>query len=123
MGYGTRAIELLAKYYQGEIISLNENEKDEEVEGEEEDAEQEGIMKHLTSALRSHVNVASLLTETIKPRKKLPPLLTQLSERPPERLHYLGVSYGVTLQLYRFWSKLSFLPVCIFGLSIFDDPT
>jgi N-acetyltransferase 10 len=57
--------------------------------------------------------LATLQTETIKPRKKLPPLLAQLSERPPEKLHYMGVSYGVTLQLYRFWSKLAFLPLCI----------
>ena len=41
MGYGTRAIELLAKYYQGEIVSLSENEKEEEEEAEEAE-QQEG---------------------------------------------------------------------------------
>ena len=39
MGYGSRAIELLAKYYQGEIISLNENDKEQEEEEEEEEPE------------------------------------------------------------------------------------
>lgn len=93
MGYGSRAVELLVKYYQGDIVNLNEHsEKAEEEDGEDEQDE------------------ATLQTETIKPRKKLPPLLAQLAERAPEKLHYVGVSYGVTLQLYRFWSKLSFLP-------------
>ena len=42
-----------------------------------------------------------LLKEHIAPRSKLPPLLTRLSERPPELLDYLGVSYGLTHQLLR----------------------
>lgn len=33
---------------------------------------------------------ALLLTETLKPRSGLPPLLVNLSERKPEQLHYLG---------------------------------
>ena len=44
-----------------------------------------------------------LLEETIEPRKKLPPLLLKLSERQPERLDYLGVSYGLTEPLLKFW--------------------
>ena len=31
----------------------------------------------------------------------MPPLLQRLSERNPEMLHYLGVSYGLTSQLLR----------------------
>ena len=42
-----------------------------------------------------------LLQETIAPRTHLPPLLTKLSERPLERLDYLGVAYGLTPQLHR----------------------
>lgn len=37
-----------------------------------------------------------LLTEELKPRAGLPPLLVNLAERPAERLHYLGVSFGLT---------------------------
>lgn len=32
----------------------------------------------------------SLLSETMGPRKRLPPLLVPLTDRKPERLHYLG---------------------------------
>lgn len=38
MGYGSRAVDLLAKYYQGEIVSLDENApKKIEEEGEDEE--------------------------------------------------------------------------------------
>ena len=51
-----------------------------------------------------------LLTETVKPRdlSELPPLFTRLQDRKAERLHYLGVSYGLTQGLHAFWSKLGF---------------
>jgi len=41
------------------------------------------------------------LNAVVRPRKNLPPLLSKLSERPPERLHYLGVSYGLTQPLHK----------------------
>ena len=41
----------------------------------------------------------------------MPPLLTPLDQRTPERLHYLGVSYGVTTKLFNFWGKAGFVPV------------
>lgn len=42
----------------------------------------------------------------------MPPLLLTLSEMPPPRnLHWLGVSYGITGDLLRFWKRASFLPV------------
>lgn len=42
-----------------------------------------------------------LLTEVIKPRSSLPPLLCKLCERVPEQLDYLGVSYGLTPELFK----------------------
>lgn len=47
------------------------------------------------------VDGGDLLKETIAPRVRLPPLLAKLSERPAEKLDYLGVSYGLTAQLLR----------------------
>lgn len=41
----------------------------------------------------------------------LPPLFLRLEERPAERLHYVGVSFGLTQQLLRFWQKLKFVPL------------
>ena len=42
------------------------------------------------------------MEEVISPRSNLPPLLLKLSERPAEKLDYLGVSYGLTAQLLRY---------------------
>lgn len=42
-----------------------------------------------------------LLEERLTPRKNLPPLLMKLSERKPEKLDYLGVSYGLTSGLLK----------------------
>ena len=43
----------------------------------------------------------NLLSEKIQPRKNLPDLLLRLEQRPAERLDYLGVSYGLTSDLFR----------------------
>ncbi|KAM7086010.1 RNA cytidine acetyltransferase isoform 2-T2 [Molossus nigricans] len=53
----------------------------------------------------------SLLEEVVTPRKDLPPLLLKLNERPAERLDYLGVSYGLTPRLLKFWKRAGFVPV------------
>lgn len=50
---------------------------------------------------------------TIEPRNNLPPLLLKLSERPPERLDYIGVSFGLTGPLLKFWKKAGFIPLYI----------
>lgn len=44
-------------------------------------------------------------------RTRLPPLLVNLGDRPPENLQYLSTSYGLTQPLYSFWRKNGFLPV------------
>lgn len=47
---------------------------------------------------------ATLLTDTptVRPVTAMPPLLQRLTERKPESLDYLGVSYGLTPQLLRY---------------------
>lgn len=39
------------------------------------------------------------------------PLLQRLSERKPENLDYLGVSFGLTKDLLRFWKRSGFTPL------------
>lgn len=94
MGYGTRALKLLEQYYEGNIPNLSENVDEPNTEistvGDED---------------------VDLLAERIKPRKNLPPLLLKLSERKPEKLDYLGVSFGLTAGLLKFWKKSKFTPV------------
>jgi N-acetyltransferase 10 len=41
----------------------------------------------------------------------MPPLFSKLSERRPDHLDYVGVSYGLTQPLHRFWKRASFAPV------------
>ncbi|CAG8666700.1 4173_t:CDS:2 [Acaulospora morrowiae] len=41
----------------------------------------------------------------------MPPLLLKLSEKRPVRLHYLGVSYGLTPSLHKFWKNSGFVPL------------
>lgn len=55
----------------------------------------------------------SLLEERIEPRSDLPPLLMRVAERPPERLHYLGSSFGLSQQLFNFWRRLRFVPLYV----------
>lgn len=52
-----------------------------------------------------------MLHEKLTPRKGLPPLLSKLTERKAEQLDYLGVSYGLTGDLLKFWKKCGYLPV------------
>lgn len=95
MGYGKRALKLLKSYYSGQFTSLNEKDLSEHEEGFQEISDDE----------------VGLLKEQIAPRKKIPTLLKRLSERRPEKLDYIGTSYGLTADLLRFWKSLKFVPV------------
>ncbi|CAG2104312.1 unnamed protein product [Medioppia subpectinata] len=87
MGYGTRALRLLEDYFCGQFnIDLNENNGDNKMDAM--DSNEEGT-----------------------DRKVLSPLLLSLSERKAEQLDYLGVSFGLTSDLLKFWKKSGYLPV------------
>ncbi|ESO97610.1 hypothetical protein LOTGIDRAFT_103703 [Lottia gigantea] len=94
-GYGSRAIKVLQEYYEGKIPSLKEDNDDNE-----------------TQKLPTVDNEEfDILQESLAPRKNLPPLLLKLNERQAEKLDYLGVSYGLTSNLLKFWKKCGFAPV------------
>ncbi|XP_036390800.1 RNA cytidine acetyltransferase [Megalops cyprinoides] len=94
MGYGSRALQLLQLYYEGQFPCLEET--------------AQTTASEITPVSSEAV---SLLEEVVAPRKDLPPLLLRLNERPAEKLDYLGVSYGLTPQLLRFWKRAGFVPV------------
>ncbi|KAK5173219.1 N-acetyltransferase 10, partial [Cryomyces antarcticus] len=56
---------------------------------------------------------SSLLQDNVKIRDfaSMPPLFARLSERKPTPLDYLGVSYGLTSPLHKFWHRRTFVPV------------
>jgi len=99
MGYGSRALLLLQHYYEGKFPSLKEPEA-----GDDDESEDEEVKEVDDEDM-------GLLSEQLTPRKNLPPLLMKLTDRKPEGLHYLGVSFGITSDLFRFWKKAGFAPV------------
>ncbi|KAH6808223.1 GNAT acetyltransferase [Perilla frutescens var. frutescens] len=100
LGYGSAAVELLARYFEGQLTSMSEFDAEE--------LPDDSPVRVVEAAEK-----ASLQEENIKPRSDLPPLLVPLRERRPEKLHYLGVSFGLTLDLFRFWRKHNFAPFYI----------
>ena len=100
MGYGSRALELLTDFYEGKFTNLDEN-----AEIVEED---QGIL-----VTDQEIEQDSLMNDSIKIRdaKRMPPLLINLSQKRVSYLHYLGVSYGLTAQLHRFWKRAGYVPV------------
>lgn len=99
MGYGSRALELLIDFYEGKFTNLSE---DVNYPSEE--------MVRVTD---EELENANLLDDNIKVRdiNSMPPLFSKLSERRPDALDYIGVSYGLTPPLHKFWKRASFAPV------------
>ncbi|KAF2626954.1 N-acetyltransferas-like protein [Macroventuria anomochaeta] len=99
MGYGSRALSLLVDFYDGKLASLSESAPS-EIE----------TMKRVTE---SDLESATLQTDTIKVREasEMPPLFARLPELAAPKLDYVGVSYGLTSQLHKFWKRQSFVPV------------
>ncbi|CAL1535363.1 unnamed protein product [Lymnaea stagnalis] len=108
MGYGSTSLDQLQQYYEGKYPNLKESTTgDVQMENGESSEDDEG-KNQLKEVDDEEIN---LLNEQIQPRKNLPPLLVKLTDRRPEKLDYLGVSYGLTSDLFRFWKKAGFVPV------------
>jgi N-acetyltransferase 10 len=99
-GYGSKALELLMDFYDGKFASLSEDV----------DMTAQDSMVRVTDA---ELTNASLLEDNIKVRdiSKMPPLFAKLSEKKPANLDYVGVSYGLTQPLLKFWKRQQFAPV------------
>jgi len=94
MGYGKRALELLRRFYQGELVN--------------DDTPEQDNFERVELVDKGETNI---LKEKIRPRKRLQPLLVELADLQPPRLHYLSVSYGLTSKLFSFWSTSGFRPL------------
>lgn len=101
MGYGTQAIRTLVEFYEGASSNLEEKEPKEAEE--------------MVRVTEGELANSSLLQDNIKVRdiRSMPPLFARLSERKPPQLDYIGVSYGLTASLHKFWKRLSFSPLYI----------
>lgn len=99
MGYGSRALELLIDFYEGKFTSLSE------------DVEQ--AQEHMVRVTDAELTNSNLLDDNVHVRdiRSMPPLFGKLSERRPDALDYIGVSYGLTPSLHKFWKRSAFAPV------------
>uniref|UniRef100_A0A6A7GF83 RNA cytidine acetyltransferase n=1 Tax=Hirondellea gigas TaxID=1518452 RepID=A0A6A7GF83_9CRUS len=100
MGYGRRALELLTSFYDGSLNNLLD--------------ENENISMTITDEVQidNSIDQSNVLrTESLKPRSNLPPLLEPVDKLKPEALHWIGVSFGLTPQLFSFWERNQFNPV------------
>uniref|UniRef100_A0A0N5ADA8 RNA cytidine acetyltransferase n=1 Tax=Syphacia muris TaxID=451379 RepID=A0A0N5ADA8_9BILA len=95
MGYGTRALQLLQEYYEGNVPCVMETD--------------DRIGHSKTQVIKDPESVV-LLEEVVVPRSELPPLLLRLNERKAEYVDYLSVSYGLTQSLLKFWKRAGFVP-------------
>lgn len=100
MGYGTKALELLKDFYEGRFTNLSEDAGD-------------FVEETITRVTDEELAKSSLRDDDIKVRdiRKMPPLFSKLAECRPTTLDYVGVSYGLTQGLHKFWKKASFAPV------------
>ncbi|KAK4100388.1 DUF699-domain-containing protein [Parathielavia hyrcaniae] len=99
MGYGSKALQLLIEYYEGKFADLSENGGS-------------SMQRSLPRVTDSELAEASLFDDIkVRDMNELPPLFAKLAERRPEKLDYVGVSYGLTRELHRFWKRASFAPV------------
>lgn len=106
MGYGSRALQALNSFYSGEYFNLDESIT---MKTQYPDAAAIDPVRVARAALfasspdHSSPQSTDLLTDTptVRAATAMPPLLQRLTERKPESLDYLGVSYGLTPQLLR----------------------
>lgn len=94
-GYGTKALQQLYKYYEGKLI----------------DADSANLTVEADQFKLQKQEPASTDGNKLKPRKHLKPILQKLSERKPVPIHWVGTSFGVTKELFKFWQKNDMQPV------------
>lgn len=101
MGYGTRALELLSNFYEGKFMNLSE------------DATPYAIHDTARKVTDEEIEQSKLHSDSIRIRdpKSMPPLLLKLSEVKPDPLVYLGVSFGITSPLHKFWKRCGYIPI------------
>ncbi|KAJ4462773.1 putative RNA cytidine acetyltransferase [Paratrimastix pyriformis] len=97
MGYGQRALDLLTAFYEGRLF--------------DEQAATAAAGALAASPATMGGAAGDIHTEAIAPRAALPPLLAPLRTVRPAKLHYLGTSFGLTLELFNFWKRAGLKPI------------
>lgn len=99
MGYGSKALQLLFDYYEGRFADLSEGDGP---------VEEETMVRVTDTEL-----AAGKLSDEIRVRdiNAMPPLFSRLSQIRPPVLDYVGVSYGLTKDLHKFWKRAGLSPL------------
>jgi len=110
MGYGSRAVELLTRFYNGDMVNLAAGAGDGGDDEDGSDSDDNGGGSETPSsdeddAANPSPKGKGIRGERLNPRKELPPLLLPLTEIPAPRLDWLGTSFGLTPQLHKFWRR------------------
>jgi N-acetyltransferase 10 len=106
MGYGSKALQLLVDYYEGKFADLSEDGSS-------------SLQRSIPKVTDAELAEASLFDDIkVRDMNELPPLFAKLSERRAEKLDYVGVSYGLTQPLHKFWKRASFAPVYLVSDSV-----
>ncbi|KAI4163742.1 MAG: hypothetical protein LQ342_002515 [Letrouitia transgressa] len=101
MGYGSQALKLLIDFFEGKFTGLSESEP--------------STVEEMVRVSDAELEKSTLLSDDVKVRDihNMPPLFSKLSDCRPQTLDYLGVSFGLTSPLHKFWKRSSFAPVCL----------
>ncbi|KAJ2359321.1 N-acetyltransferase 10 [Coemansia erecta] len=107
MGYGKRALAQLCDFYEGRFSSMSESDAPEP--SSLADADEQGLQRMTDVELsRADLHRDSV---GVRDAANLPALFLRLSEKRATRLHWLGVSYGLTARLHKFWRNAGYAPV------------
>ncbi|KAE8260566.1 hypothetical protein A4X09_0g7756, partial [Tilletia walkeri] len=114
MGYGRRAVGALREFYAGAWEKDGGGGKGSTTKGSSGSRE---AFVSLSGAKDGAKDEDQLHSESIAIRSgsSLPALLHRLSTlpNPPEKLDWLGVSYGMTPSLLRFWNRAGYVPLYV----------
>lgn len=102
-GYGTRALECLRQYYAGELYDADA--------AAAAAGASEGV--DLDTLEKAAARDSGAQQVALRDASRMPALLQRLPERKPEPLDWLGVSYGLTPQLFKFWKQSGFVPLYV----------
>jgi len=114
LGYGSRTLQLLLEYLCGASTArLEPGQTDNHVSNlgpaNESCLKESTIWPQRAVPMKyAHTSLSSLHTEVLRPRSTLEPLLVSTALASPARLDWVGVSFGATHRLCKFWARFGF---------------
>lgn len=98
-GYGTRALQCLRSFYAGELFDADA-------------AATRADGQRNAESFESFRDDAAAEVK-LRDANRMPALLQRLSEHRPEQLDWMGVSYGLTPSLFKFWKQSGYVPLYV----------